>query len=111
MRRIPRTSESSRRRSRVARWSACTSLPAIKTGNPHARNVRNSVFAALALRTFVSLHLHACGRDRLLASKGRLLCVRVTHTRVCGMPATYPVSNPEEFSPERLGLVRDHLKD
>ena len=27
------------------------------------------------------------------------------------MPATYPVSNPEEFSPERLGLVRDHLKD
>jgi TolB-like protein/Tfp pilus assembly protein PilF len=27
------------------------------------------------------------------------------------MPATYPVSNPEEFSPERLGLIRDHLKD
>ena len=27
------------------------------------------------------------------------------------MPATYPVSNPEEFSPERLGLVRDHLKE
>jgi TolB-like protein/tetratricopeptide (TPR) repeat protein len=27
------------------------------------------------------------------------------------MPATNPVSNPEEFSPERLGLVRDHLKD
>ena len=27
------------------------------------------------------------------------------------MPATYPVSNSEEFSPERLGLVRDHLKD
>jgi len=27
------------------------------------------------------------------------------------MPATYPVSNPEEFSPERLGLVRGHLKD
>jgi TolB-like protein/tetratricopeptide (TPR) repeat protein len=27
------------------------------------------------------------------------------------MPATYPVSNPEEFGPERLGLVRDHLKD
>jgi TolB-like protein/Tfp pilus assembly protein PilF len=27
------------------------------------------------------------------------------------MPATYPVSNREEFSPERLGLVRDHLKD
>jgi TolB-like protein/Flp pilus assembly protein TadD len=27
------------------------------------------------------------------------------------MPATYPVSNPEEFSPERLGLVRDHLQD
>jgi TolB-like protein/thioredoxin-like negative regulator of GroEL len=27
------------------------------------------------------------------------------------MPATYPVSNPEEFSPERLGLLRDHLKD
>jgi len=27
------------------------------------------------------------------------------------MPATYPVLNPEEFSPERLGLVRDHLKD
>jgi TolB-like protein len=27
------------------------------------------------------------------------------------MPAAYPVSNPEEFSPERLGLVREHLKD
>jgi TolB-like protein len=27
------------------------------------------------------------------------------------MPATNPVSNPEELSPERLGLVRDHLKD
>ena len=27
------------------------------------------------------------------------------------MPATNPVSSPEEFSPERLGLVRDHLKD
>jgi TolB-like protein/lipopolysaccharide biosynthesis regulator YciM len=27
------------------------------------------------------------------------------------MPATYPVSNPEESSPERLSLVRDHLKD
>jgi TolB-like protein len=27
------------------------------------------------------------------------------------MPATYPVSNSEEFSPERLGLVRDHLRD
>ena len=27
------------------------------------------------------------------------------------MPATYPVSNPGEFSPERLGLVRDHLQD
>jgi TolB-like protein/tetratricopeptide (TPR) repeat protein len=27
------------------------------------------------------------------------------------MPAAYPVSNPEELSPERLGLVRDHLKD
>ena len=27
------------------------------------------------------------------------------------MPATYPVSNREEFSPERLSLVRDHLKD
>jgi hypothetical protein len=27
------------------------------------------------------------------------------------MPATYPVSNPEEFSPERLGLLRDHLHD
>ncbi len=27
------------------------------------------------------------------------------------MPATNPVSNPGEFSPERLGLVRDHLKD
>jgi TolB-like protein/Tfp pilus assembly protein PilF len=27
------------------------------------------------------------------------------------MPVTYPVSNPEELSPERLGLVRDHLKD
>ena len=27
------------------------------------------------------------------------------------MPATYPVANPDEFSPERLGLVRDHLKD
>ena len=27
------------------------------------------------------------------------------------MPATYPVSNPEDYSPERLGLVRDHLKD
>ena len=27
------------------------------------------------------------------------------------MPATYPVSKPDEFSPEQLGLVRDHLKD
>jgi TolB-like protein len=27
------------------------------------------------------------------------------------MPATYPVLNPEEYSPEQLGLVRDHLKD
>jgi len=27
------------------------------------------------------------------------------------MPATYPISNREEFSLERLGLVRDHLKD
>jgi len=27
------------------------------------------------------------------------------------MPVTYPVSSREEFSPERLGLVRDHLKD
>lgn len=27
------------------------------------------------------------------------------------MAATYPVSNPEEFSLERLGLVRDHLQD
>jgi TolB-like protein/Tfp pilus assembly protein PilF len=27
------------------------------------------------------------------------------------MPATYPVSSPDQFSPERLGLVRDHLKD
>src|SRR6202453_2154550 len=27
------------------------------------------------------------------------------------MPATYPVLNPEQFSSEQLGLVRDHLKD
>ena len=27
------------------------------------------------------------------------------------MPATNPVSNPEELSPERLGQVRDHLKE
>jgi TolB-like protein len=47
----------------------------------------------------------------LLAFGGDVCCVTVTHTRVSGMPATYPVSNPEEFSPERLGLVRDHLKD
>jgi TolB-like protein len=27
------------------------------------------------------------------------------------MPATYPVLNPEGYSPEQSGLVRDHLKD
>jgi TolB-like protein/Tfp pilus assembly protein PilF len=27
------------------------------------------------------------------------------------MPASYPVSNPEELNSERLGMVRDHLKD
>jgi hypothetical protein len=27
------------------------------------------------------------------------------------MPAAYPASKPGEFSPEQLGLVRDHLKD
>jgi TolB-like protein len=47
----------------------------------------------------------------LLAPKPRLSVLQFLTQRVCGMPATYPVSKPDEFSPEQLGLVRDHLKD
>src|ERR1700730_16178438 len=57
------------------------------------------------------LYTYALAGETVCLLRSHVCCVRVTHTRVCGMPATYPVSNPEEFSPERLGLVRDHLKD
>jgi hypothetical protein len=52
-----------------------------------------------------------CRVRPFVCSGATFACVRVTHTRVCGMAATYPVSNPKEFSPERNGLVRDHLQD
>jgi TolB-like protein/cytochrome c-type biogenesis protein CcmH/NrfG len=47
------------------------------------------------------------------APNGRLLCDRVTkRTFPWGvMPVIGPFSTPEELGPERVGQVRDHLKD
>src|ERR1700730_9954597 len=57
------------------------------------------------------LYTYALAGETVCWLRRPVCCVKVTHTRVCSMPATYPVSNSEEFSPERLGLVPDHLKD
>ena len=73
-----------------------------------------SVAACVRLSCWEPLFLCTCGTfegDRLLPAERRLPVIESPTQGFGGMPVTYPVSNPEELSPERLGLVRDHLKD
>src|SRR5216683_3983731 len=50
--------------------------------------------------------------DRLLSAQRHVCCDKVTHTEAKGRMFTpEPVSTPDGLSPERVGLVRDHLKE
>ncbi len=50
--------------------------------------------------------------DRLLSAQRHVCCDKVTHTEAKGRMSTpEPVSTPDGLSPERVGLVRDHLKE
>src|SRR5260370_13356029 len=50
--------------------------------------------------------------DRLLSAQRHVCCDKVTHTEAKGRMSTpEPVSTPDGLSPERAGLVRDHLQE
>ena len=57
------------------------------------------------------LRTYAPAEETVCWPSGDVCLVRVTRTRVSSMPAIYPVSDPEEFNSEPLGMLQDHPED